>query len=262
MPASLSVANRKALVFFLGETENFLCACPKLGGRNRRYVVGGGRRSDAEHRVNCPGWHYLRVERFRSILLFLLAAINGDVREAVAEVTNMTTGNVKNILEQDAGPLASSVPDDNSGSQFRIRQWVRSEKTRPSHFKRARNGLRSMSHSRHPGKEFRYVPEFPFWDWLTFRKFRLRGLSGNCTAISVTVWGHGRGSYGERHAPERQVLAGRNCGYESRRAYSGGSVTRPVAARLRNRGRRPDPGWQRRTAPGRAKLSAFEGRSS
>jgi CheY-specific phosphatase CheX len=48
-------------------------------------------------------------------------AIDEDVLDVVAEVTNMTIGNVKNILEQYAGPLAISVPTVIYGRNFEFR---------------------------------------------------------------------------------------------------------------------------------------------
>ena len=48
-------------------------------------------------------------------------AIDEDVVDAVAEVTNMVIGSVKNILEQNLGPLAIGVPTAIHGRNFEFR---------------------------------------------------------------------------------------------------------------------------------------------
>jgi chemotaxis protein CheX len=48
-------------------------------------------------------------------------AINDEVLDAVAELTNMVVGNIKNILEQNLGPMAISIPSVIYGRNFHFR---------------------------------------------------------------------------------------------------------------------------------------------
>jgi chemotaxis protein CheX len=50
-----------------------------------------------------------------------LTAINDEVLDAVAEVTNMVVGNIKNTLEQQLGPMAISIPSVIYGRNFHFR---------------------------------------------------------------------------------------------------------------------------------------------
>jgi chemotaxis protein CheX len=49
------------------------------------------------------------------------AAINDDVLDAVAEITNMVIGNLKNTLENHLGPMAISIPSVIYGRNFHFR---------------------------------------------------------------------------------------------------------------------------------------------
>lgn len=48
-------------------------------------------------------------------------AVNADVLDAVAEVTNMIIGNVKNLLEEELGPMGLSIPTVIFGRNFLTR---------------------------------------------------------------------------------------------------------------------------------------------
>jgi chemotaxis protein CheX len=48
-------------------------------------------------------------------------AINDEVLDAVAELTNMVVGNIKNTLEQHLGPMAISIPSVIYGRNFHFR---------------------------------------------------------------------------------------------------------------------------------------------
>jgi chemotaxis protein CheX len=48
-------------------------------------------------------------------------AINDEVLDAVAELTNMVVGNIKNILEHHLGPMAISIPSVIYGRNFHFR---------------------------------------------------------------------------------------------------------------------------------------------
>jgi chemotaxis protein CheX len=50
-----------------------------------------------------------------------LTAINDEVLDAVAELTNMVVGNIKNTLEQQLGPMAISIPSVIYGRNFHFR---------------------------------------------------------------------------------------------------------------------------------------------
>ena len=50
-----------------------------------------------------------------------LTAINDEVLDAVAELTNMVVGNIKNTLEQELGPMAISIPSVIYGRNFHFR---------------------------------------------------------------------------------------------------------------------------------------------
>jgi chemotaxis protein CheX len=64
---------------------------------------------------------------------FLMAeykAVDEDVLDAVAEITNMIVGNVKTVLEERVGPLGLSTPTVIFGRNFqtrsaRIQEWTR-----------------------------------------------------------------------------------------------------------------------------------------
>jgi len=49
------------------------------------------------------------------------SAINDEVLDAVAELTNMVVGNIKNTLEQRLGPMAISIPSVIYGRNFHFR---------------------------------------------------------------------------------------------------------------------------------------------
>jgi len=49
------------------------------------------------------------------------AAINDEVLDAVAELTNMVVGNIKNTLEAHLGPMAISIPSVIYGRNFHFR---------------------------------------------------------------------------------------------------------------------------------------------
>lgn len=49
------------------------------------------------------------------------SAINDEVLDAVAELTNMVVGNIKNMLEQELGPMAISIPSVIYGRNFHFR---------------------------------------------------------------------------------------------------------------------------------------------
>jgi hypothetical protein len=127
--------------------------------------------------------------------------------DVVAEVTNMMIGNVKTILEQVAGPLAIGVPTVIQGRNFEFRNgsglkgtsvaFKAGEERFEVRVALAPSGERSPVRSRN----------FRSGTGSHLRKIRMRRLSRNRTAISVTLWGHGRGSCGERNAPKRQFLA-------------------------------------------------------
>jgi chemotaxis protein CheX len=48
-------------------------------------------------------------------------AINDEVLDAVAEVTNMVVGNIKNLLEPHLGPMAISIPSVIYGRNFHFK---------------------------------------------------------------------------------------------------------------------------------------------
>jgi chemotaxis protein CheX len=48
-------------------------------------------------------------------------AINDEVLDAVAELTNMVVGNIKNTLEQTLGPMAISIPSVIYGRNFHFK---------------------------------------------------------------------------------------------------------------------------------------------
>ena len=48
-------------------------------------------------------------------------AINDEVLDAVAELTNMVVGNIKNTLEHTLGPMAISIPSVIYGRNFHFR---------------------------------------------------------------------------------------------------------------------------------------------
>jgi chemotaxis protein CheX len=48
-------------------------------------------------------------------------AINDEVLDAVAELTNMVVGNIKNVLEHHIGPMAISIPSVIYGRNFHFR---------------------------------------------------------------------------------------------------------------------------------------------
>lgn len=48
-------------------------------------------------------------------------AINDEVLDAVAELTNMVVGNIKNILEHHIGPMAISIPSVIYGRNFHFK---------------------------------------------------------------------------------------------------------------------------------------------
>lgn len=50
-----------------------------------------------------------------------LTAINDEVLDAVAEITNMVVGNIKNTLEHQLGPMAISIPSVIYGRNFHFR---------------------------------------------------------------------------------------------------------------------------------------------
>lgn len=49
------------------------------------------------------------------------SAINDEVLDAVAELTNMVVGNIKNVLEHNLGPMAISIPSVIYGRNFHFR---------------------------------------------------------------------------------------------------------------------------------------------
>ena len=49
------------------------------------------------------------------------SAINDEVLDAVAELTNMVIGNIKNVLEHHLGPMAISIPSVIYGRNFHFR---------------------------------------------------------------------------------------------------------------------------------------------
>jgi chemotaxis protein CheX len=49
------------------------------------------------------------------------SAINDEVLDAVAEVTNMVVGNIKNFLEPQLGPMAISIPSVIYGHNFHFK---------------------------------------------------------------------------------------------------------------------------------------------
>jgi len=63
------------------------------------------------------------------MLMTELTAVDGEVLDAVAEVTNMIIGNVKTVLEADLGPMGLSIPTVVFGKNFTTRgagngQWI------------------------------------------------------------------------------------------------------------------------------------------
>ncbi len=56
-------------------------------------------------------------------LMAELDSVNGDVLDAVGEITNMILGNVKSMLENDLGPLCLSVPTVVYGKNFEARAF-------------------------------------------------------------------------------------------------------------------------------------------
>jgi chemotaxis protein CheX len=63
------------------------------------------------------------------MLMTEATAVNEDVLDAVAELTNMIIGGVKNDLEPDLGPLCLSIPTVVFGRNFRTRsagttEWI------------------------------------------------------------------------------------------------------------------------------------------
>lgn len=58
---------------------------------------------------------------FMSDLAIDQTAINDEVLDAVAELTNMIVGNIKNTLEHQLGPIAISIPSVIYGRNFHFR---------------------------------------------------------------------------------------------------------------------------------------------
>ena len=64
-----------------------------------------------------------------SLLLTGYEAVNNEVLDAVAELTNMVIGSVKTLLEPQTGPLGLSIPSVVFGRNFTIRNGVNDEWT-------------------------------------------------------------------------------------------------------------------------------------
>ena len=63
------------------------------------------------------------------MLMSEMDAVNEDVLDVIAELTNMIVGNVKNELERELGPLGLSIPTVVYGRNFRTKsahmtEWV------------------------------------------------------------------------------------------------------------------------------------------
>jgi chemotaxis protein CheX len=63
------------------------------------------------------------------LLMTEFGAVDAEVLDAVAEITNMIIGNVKTVIEEDLGPLGLSIPTVIYGRNFTTRsvgknEWV------------------------------------------------------------------------------------------------------------------------------------------
>jgi chemotaxis protein CheX len=63
------------------------------------------------------------------LLMADVQSVNEEVLDAIAELTNMIIGSVKNDLEQDLGPLGLSIPTVVYGRNFKARSTGSSEWT-------------------------------------------------------------------------------------------------------------------------------------
>jgi chemotaxis protein CheX len=64
-----------------------------------------------------------------AMLMAEYESVDDDVLDAIAEVTNMIVGNVKNLIEEDLGPMGMSTPTVVHGYDFETRtpgnpEWV------------------------------------------------------------------------------------------------------------------------------------------
>ena len=64
-----------------------------------------------------------------ALLAVEYAAVNEDVLDAVAEITNMIIGNVKSTLEDEVGPMGLSIPTVIYGRNYQarslgVKEWV------------------------------------------------------------------------------------------------------------------------------------------
>lgn len=69
--------------------------------------------------VSCKAALACRISS--EFLMTGLESVNGEVLDAVGEITNMILGNVKSSLENDLGPLCLSVPTVVYGKNFEAR---------------------------------------------------------------------------------------------------------------------------------------------
>ena len=69
--------------------------------------------------VSCSAQLACRISS--QMLMTELTAVDGEVLDAVAEVTNMIIGNVKTVLEGELGPMGLSIPTVIFGKNFTTR---------------------------------------------------------------------------------------------------------------------------------------------
>jgi chemotaxis protein CheX len=78
--------------------------------------------------LSCDG--PLALEIARRLLMSECTAVDEEVLDAIAEVTNMIVGNVKTCLEQNLGPMGMSTPAVFFGADFETRVVGRTTKVR------------------------------------------------------------------------------------------------------------------------------------
>ena len=64
-----------------------------------------------------------------SLLMTEYSAVNAEVLDAMAEITNMVIGNFKTLIEPHTGPMGLSIPSVVFGRNFSIRNGVNDEWT-------------------------------------------------------------------------------------------------------------------------------------